>query len=504
MFLTPTLRSLKLTFIVSNIILATLISVCQIGCQSLDSKAKTAYDKGEFLGAATMYEEMLKEGNNKAEAKQGLERSRQKIIQGELIKVRMARLAKNREGAYELFKKIIQQESIWGLAPEGQAFSTQKEELEELILWITLSTKSLIEQGYPLKAKLELDVLKRDLLLDNSDKNLLRLEATLAKEGKEHCQSFHKNSAGHYSTTFSNKYCQYWGLKEESNAKVATNKSSIPKISEIKMTGKIQGLPTELQSEVSQAVKLGLEQTPYFSIYGTNLPIEVDGTFTSFYLEEPTIQTHFYDVEIPYQAFETETYSENIPYTNYRSVVDPRTHLTSQEPYTDHRYESRTKQVAVTRHRTETRSLTFGAIEYNLRYQLQGRVIFKLDNTSFSIPVSEHLSLHDFYHDTNNEKVGLRAKPKNAPEVPQWIKEKLAIIPVKTAEALKFHWIARYCSTNPSTSKGSTSTEDILLCAVGTAIGSKESELPEKVNQWSKSQFGLDYATIQGAIGSVR
>ncbi len=465
-----------------------------IGCQSMNSKAKEAYDKGEFLAAAGLYEEMLSSDKNDAEAKEGLQKARQQLLQGRLIKVRMARLGKNYEGAFELLKTVIQDETRWGISPQHQAYATQQEELNEILKWMAIKIKNDLDSGHPLKAHLELNQRKRMLLLSNEEKDLVNLNASVIKEGQRHCRTLRKQSSGHFSNAFSHKYCNYWGIQEKSNSASSERSLKFPKISAIKLNSKMKGLPQEFQDEVSNSILKGLQQTPYYGPNGLVLPVTIQGTYTSFYEERPTIQTHFYEVQVPFQVFETETYTENIPFTDYRTTLDPKLGRHIQEPFTNYRREARTKQVAVTKHRTETRSLTFGATEFHLRYELLGSLSFNLENQSFTIPLNEQLSLNDIYHNVSNKEIGLAPKGKSAPEAAQWIKEKLAVVPVKAEDMVRTHWTTKYCTANASQST-QAATEEILLCAVGAK------ELPTAVKQWATAQFGLPYGELAGAIG---
>jgi len=481
------MKSIKL------IVFAFLLSAVT-GCTSLTKKGQEAFDKGQYQSAADYFGRALAKDGKDEDARAGLTKARQHLIDDSLIQVRELRLAGNYQAALDKLTQITINEKNWNVAPSGVAFSTQTDEIENLFAWLTKSIHQEIKNARYLKARVMLS--KYNTVFGLSDSSTERHDQALAGEvnaaGLRHCESLKSNAAGPFAQEFINRYCMVWGDKN-SRATPAV-KAEVQRYGSIALAGAIESLSPETAQVLGASLLKGLQSTPYYLAGAPQLKIQLSGKYADSYTEKPIILTHVYQVQIPYQVMVDVPYYESVPYTTYNTVVDPNSGAVSSVPVTQYRSETRYRQELQTNYRTEDRSFPYSATEFTVSYNLAAKIHYVLDGVTYDLPLQDAYRLTDNYHEMGDANIGLMPKQRTMMDEHVWLNGEFAsvagLLTTKVADA----WDSKYCQV-PKNLSAANQIESVMRCLKGS------SKPHDFVENWFQSQFGLSMNEVKAAIG---
>jgi hypothetical protein len=465
-------------------------------CSTLRRQARDHYQAGEYLAAISDYEQILNDDPKDSEAKQGLHRSRQALLEQRLIEVRQQRLSENMNSALDELKWVVDQESNWQISVSGPAFSTQQEEVEEGFAWLNGQSKLLIQGRKYLKAKIFTDKYKEVFLGGPYNRRATALLNWINQQGTADCREMRKNARGPFSHDFAQRYCIVWGVTDgPTPAAVKPEAAGMKGYGQIALEGEVESLPAEVLASLSDSLLQNLKQTPYYSPESAALKIHIQGKFSSQYNEHPGYAVHSYQVQVPYTETNTVSYQEQVPYTEYHTEMDPVTGTTKTETRTAYRWETKYRDETETKWRSEPRSMTYNTTEFTVKYAINGKAVTDIDKVNYVLPLDYDFELSDSYHDTSNSDIGLYPKAKKMPTEVSWLKERFGETGTKLSTKAAEAWDALYCQT-PKTLAAAAQMESIMKCLRGTH------QQHDFVENWFWNHFGLSYAQVYDGLGN--
>lgn len=460
------------------------------GCTSLHERAEEYYQAGDYAAAEAVNQSILRDDPQDPIAAEHIRKTRQKLIERNLIEARQLRLSNSLEESHAKLRQVVRDENEWNLSPSGAAFSAQSEEVEFLYEWLKEQVAVLSKDRKFLKLKLLLK--QNHELFVHSDWTLpfQRLVSDVDSRGAQHCLEIRSMVTGYFSKEFWNHYCVFWG-QEIKNAPAVSLKGGF---GHIVFKGQITDLPPDVLPIFSESLLQALKTTPLYQADGKALVVQLTGRFNSAYSEEKSVGIHSYDEEIPYQVMETVTYTESEPQTSYVKVKDPVTKKEKYEPQTTYKDVTKYRQEAVTKYRKEARTLTFPKTDFKVDYALNSQFSFLLDGVKYAIPINEKMHIADTYHDVSNPRIGLNERPQKIPTEIHWLKQHSSVFERTARTQVRDSWANKYCNFKTPPLQ-SSQTEIVLKCAAG--VGDSRG----LVDSWSHEAFQMSYIQLRDVLG---
>ena len=461
-----------------------------VACTSLHEQAEEYYQAGDYAAAEAVNQSILRQDPADPIAAEHLRKTRQKLIERNLIEARQLRLSNSLEESHSKLRRVVRDEKEWNLSPSGAAFSAQTEEVEYLYEWLQEQVQLLKKDKKFLKLKLLLNENHELLVHSQWNQSFQHMVADVDAGGAKHCLEIRPVMTGYFSKDFWNHYCVFWGQEIKNNPSMTLTGG----FGNIVLKGQIADMPPDVLSVFSDALLQGLKSSPLYQADGRTLVVNISGRFHSAYSEEKSVGIHSYDEEVPYQVQETVTYIEKEPETSYKVVKDPVTQKDEYKPVTTYRDVTKYREETVTKYRKEARTLTYPKTDFNVDYALNSQFSFTLDGVKYSIPINEKMHISDSYHEVSNPRIGLSVRPQKIPTEIYWLKEQSSDLEKNTRHEVKDSWANKYCNFKTPPLR-SSQTEVVLKCAAG--VGDSRGV----VDSWSNEAFQMSYNDLRKAIG---
>ncbi|KPJ96363.1 MAG: hypothetical protein AMJ53_00930 [Gammaproteobacteria bacterium SG8_11] len=166
-----------------------------------------------YQEAAEFYEKALMKNPNDVDAKIGLNRARNMIINRGLIEVRMLRLGSNHAGATQKLESVLRNQRSWNIEMQGAVAMTQDEETRHAEKWLREEAKNLSQS--PLPDKFRWFTHSYAYLIANAqlESDFEQYQPRLKELGHKQCHSIVQDVSGQrfYLHDFVKKYCLAWG-----------------------------------------------------------------------------------------------------------------------------------------------------------------------------------------------------------------------------------------------------------------------------------------------------
>lgn len=227
-----------------RVIILTLFLAGVVGCTSMQDQAFEHYEAGDYAAAAAMNEKILRGSPNDPVAVEHLRKTRQKLIERNLIEARQLRLSNNLKESHLKLKKVVRDEIEWNLSPSGAAFSAQQEELEYLFDWLQEQVGLLKKDKKYLKLKLLLDENNELFVHSDFNSSFQQIERVVETEGAAHCLEMKSIVTGYFSKEFWKHYCVFWGQQTKNEPSVALTAG----FGQIVLQGEIAEIPPEVMT----------------------------------------------------------------------------------------------------------------------------------------------------------------------------------------------------------------------------------------------------------------
>jgi hypothetical protein len=481
-----------------------VIAVLVAACGGTIRKAEDAYDRGDYLAAAELYDKAVAEDPNNEEARAEREKARRSALKSLLEQSETAWRTNRTQVAIEALRRLLDHRDRWqmimdpALAPRLQTAVTAAGEA------ISVASGGRLRAGGPLSA--EAFVAAHAELLAHADFQGRgeEIRAEVMEAGLAACRALVPSATTPYWTWLVDRYCRHWGG-------APLDVPLLPHaIGDATITGVISGavdsqvsmFHTELANTVRSSVWYSPRATP---IAGT-IRGELEATFDS----RVASMSADWSESVPYTSYETtqesyqepyddtEYYTEQVPTTEYRthSVPCGETTCTETVPETVYHSESKSRTVTkyrtayrdvtnpVTRYRDEPRVFQYTAIQQMAHYQ--GEVRVDLPTLGVFAFVTTDFTDDGYDHDVSFAEAGVSPSRANLMTLDGLAARDRGRLVEQLAKELDTTYAQRYCSAATFT------RETAAQCALRGV-----DRMPAAAHTALREVFGADEALLQ-------
>ncbi len=428
-----------------------------VGCTSLTEKGNELYASGMYNEAAAYYEKALARDSANVDARIGLEKARNKIIDRGLIDVRMLRLSSNAAGAADKLEEILRNQQEWNLTLSGAIASTQAEETRHARYWLIEQARDLSQSAYPDKFRW-LAVSHRELIRATQLRSKMEsLQKVVEEKGRKTCREMARDVDGQrfFLRDFVQKYCTSWGveidLKVDSMDKSRYRGLDItPQVTYWTNFGSTQHNNLEFQlNELKQKFR---DSIWYSSIGDQALSVRANGN-------------------VNYNRNSSAQYRE-ASYTidSVRTVVN---NGVKEE-----------KTVEIKKKHPYYANVISENFSFDIWYstKILGETLSKVKKFSKSAVTESH--------NENFPAAGLQPKRPSLMNVSALLSDKLGELNDEYLGVLRDKWAAAYCENHGSDALA----ENVLRCG-------KVRPDAIHVNSWARQKFGVSYEELMSLYG---
>jgi tetratricopeptide (TPR) repeat protein len=466
-------------------------------CSSKSDKAKEFYDAGDYDSAIEMFSSALEDNSEDVEARLGLIAARKRWINNKLIIVRQSRLSENYLTALDLMMEILKNQKNWGLSPQDAAFSTQKEETDMLAIYLKKKIQAKLIK-HPLVARQLLD--RYEIFFEEGKKmELFKALISLAKRsGAKQCDLLIKKSDPSYPyfLSYTNQYCNFWGISSGNRDLASLTVADKNLFSSIKLSGNIDGIPPKVISLLESKVDYGFKKSPWYNQKSQNtMIVDIQGSFVHKYLKEPTTLMESYSVQIPYTDYSSRLESYQEPYSSTETIYNYQTGNSVQVPVTKYRTQYKTVTVPITRYRSEERFQSIAGFNYHQTLLISGELKIVAGRSSIIIPLNDQYTVTGTAHDVSLPKIGIKPKEEKSFEPLIWLDNALTMGTSDLGQKLDDSWKSNFCRNTISSADSKEFIEGIYRCHRSqTASSSQEAD------NWFKRNHGLGYLKFRELV----
>lgn len=459
-----------------------------IGCSSVQDQAQTAYEQGSYDKAALLFEQARQENPSDPEVLEGLARSRNRIVEGELKQVHSLRLSGKEEEAAAFMLKIINSERTWKLNVEPGILLRQDEELVHIRKYVESSAGQYVNRRYPLAALAYLG--NYENIYSGSLQQYSEIKEKIIAAGVKTCNDFRKpiHTGLPYYAAFADRYCALWGVAaaHPNAAREAFRRRDL--IGSAKLSIKIAGMPDAILSRYEESIRAAIQKIPWYDEKAPGkLQLQLSGTLEHHVSQTKENRSHAYTVQEPYTAFETVVKTRQVPYSALENqcVYDYSGNMAcALVTVTKYRPDMYTEQVPVTKFREVPKTQPYEGTQYrqSLGLSLQGTL--KIGKRSAPLGFAERANHQDFEHNWNMPDIGLTPHHAQLLDAGEWFAGQARGIGDMVIRVSRDAWKAAFCTPGGKTSMPELG-ERVHKCMAGGHTGAPF------VNAWYEKHLGL-------------
>lgn len=471
-----------------------------VGCSSLHKEAKQAFEAGNYEAAMKAYDTLVKQDDKDDDAIIGLQKTREKLVDIGLLRVRKIRLRGKTTQSTDTLLDLVRQENEWKFFPKDRVMFTQEEETKEAFGIVSRMVDDALRKGQPLRASFFLrhyEPIFQGQLLQLYE----RKKATVAKKGESSCTELASKNLDKkpFLAGFLKKYCAHWGVAHRSIAKSEDARAE-SLYRDIGLDIAIDGIPKDALSDFREDISWGLRQTPWYDPAAKNiLRLNLRGNFQNQHLKRAVPQEHHYTISVPYTEYVTVQRSRQVPVTRYRQ----------QCTYTYGGYQS-CYNVAYTDYETQYYSSVEPRIAYRQVPQVQPYMGYAhaqrlnisvngsavLSGKMLPFRMSEVQQEESFSHDTDMPNIGLYPEEAELEDPLMFVKYQARDLGKKLESSLKSEWKTRYCGSLSAKSLSFMDGDSVIRCLKITVV-----DPPSAVHKWFSINFGVTTKQVDYLLG---
>jgi hypothetical protein len=473
--------------------LLALLAALLGGCgHSTRSRADSAYERGDYETAATLYAHVVATEPGDADAHDRLQDARKRVLAASAAEIGRVRAAGRHEDALTLLARLLGRRRAWAFSGDASTQKATREHVAWADGYVRAEVGRFVASRMPLSGEALLGrwaPLLRDPDLATTQKDVAAL---VRASGQTACSD--ATAKVSVDTPFLahrvGKLCAHYGAASPAQPKRPFL------VSQVSTAGDVGGATPEDRERIAAAIQHGLEASVFWDAAAAAGPQVVaagastSGRNVARFSSRNTVLTRPWVESVPYEAIEnyqepytetlptTESYHESVPYTAYETRSRPcgTTTCTESYPVTKYRDEQRTRTVmrqqtayrsrqrVVTRYRDENRIFTFEAREESAIYDtdVTVRIDVRQGLAPFAFQVSAHGSKSGFVHDASFPPAGVSPSRANLPTASAWLEGQIPAFEDQTRRAADAHFQRSFCERSAFT------TEEAARCAHGT------------------------------------
>ena len=467
-------------------------------CSTPLKKANEMLEAGNFVEASQMYENLVKKEPDNVEAVLGLKKSREKLLDKILIDERKARLSGNEFMALDFLLSCQKKQGEWQMPPSVLAGTTQEEELDGGLKFLTKIVDERLTANQPLGAEISLvkyDPLYSQKAQASGQAKWQALREKTRVKGRSWCVSEVKSAGLQtlwesqvYHTEFLERACRYFGEEPFSKISGQRKKRIEWSVTAVHLNKPAAGLPPDITFTLEEEINQGIRVTGWYESLTTRvLKIDSAGTYRPSHQTEPVRLTHAYEEEVPYTEYEDK----------------------KEKKLVNGQWVEHVERVPVTKKRREMKTLMFDGKKHSQTLTLAIQLDALLgDAQDLTVGASHSSDLHEegVEHSQNIPALGLTPKRAELRAPSNWLKEQLQVEAKKFVGQLHQKWIDQMCASAAGVAAEATAqstatlsvtlNEQMLRCLRDDrAVESKA------VLQWGTKEWGVDPNDVLRLIG---
>lgn len=486
--------------------------VVMAGCaKSVSTRADEAYKKRNYLEAAELYDQVVRQNPGDAKAAAKRTQARTDVLRELLAATSRARVGGKLDVATTTLAELLVRRNSWAMKLEGQAAKDLTVEIVAAGSAIATAVSTTASTRGPLSAEL-LAAHYAPILAHADFQNWRReIEDSVRSVGRTKCDALAPRATTPYWSWVVASYCQHFG---------GTEVRVLPKPNlrtGLVVEGSIVGIPAEDTARIRSTMSAAFRESVWYSpdapkqahaMLGGKLAVTFDA--------RPVSRTATWTEQVPYTAYEDqqesyqepyndqESYSEQVPHTAYRTESKPCGSSTCSEsvPYTEYTSETRyrtvtkyrtayrTVQKPVTRYRDVPRSFTYSATERSGHYVSALRLRLDREAPEISAEVKTDSVERGLDHDVSNPDAGVSPQRANLPQLGDLTAHEEARLKAELKTKLAAAYREAHCSATEYT------LEEAAACAYLAPA-----EVPPGVRAALRGAFGDDELQIAAILG---
>lgn len=472
-------------------------------CQTLENQGKDLYKKELYDQALIVFEAAASKDPSNTELKAWLQKTKTKIIDKGLLEVRFLRMGNNSKAATEKLEKVLRQQEKWHTKYTSALASSQEKEVKEANLYLENLIKQAKSHKTPSSIKLIAHKFDRTIQAGRAKDFLQNIQAQLRKtaEKKYLALASELTRTSFFSQDILDSYAALWQIDSKKRVKLGQDSS---RFSSIRIIDKI---------DHNHMSKLN------FSMLGEKLREDFHHSLLYYPGSKKTLvlkltgQTNYSKTN--YLSTETARYNE--PYTDYvlKRVVNPNLSVRFKRIewryhndgyahcYVNGRNVKKAECSAlprpekgrapisyylapVTRYRNK--NFHYQVLVHNEKYLIKIKGLFKNLGQKPSIDLLKEDQNQTKSHNLTVSEAGVYPRYPSFFNMEKKENNAINLFTKKFKEEMNSEWSKRYCHNQGSSY--SEKTEFTHRCSLVN---------PEhqKVKQWYKKNFGINYRDFQ-------
>jgi hypothetical protein len=436
------------------------------GCTSLRDRADSAMQRGDYLQAATMYDQLATANPKDAAAIARRDQARASVLRVDLYQVQRAREAGQTADAIQKLGVLLEHRDGWGGAMPPVLGPALAFEVSSAGAHIggEVSARTAADgalAGEATEAKYAGLLARRDFAPARET-----FRARLADAGAASCNRLTDTATSPYWTWLAAKYCEHFG--------VAHDLPPLPDHrTDLSVEGAVAGASASESARMRDELSAAFRKSAWFAPSApTAAHATLDGKLAVDYASRQVTLTASWTESVPYTDYETsqesyqepyddtESYSEDVPTTEYRTETVPcgETTCTNSVPETVYHTEWKTRTVTkyrtawrtvtnpVTRYRDESHAQDYQATERSASYAsaLRVRTDAGLPALVASVDVSTSESGYD--HDVTIAPAGVSPSRANLTSQDDFAAHEQSRLATRLVQILDDAYAARFCA----------------------------------------------------------
>lgn len=394
-----------------------LLALFLASCATDLKKANELYGQKNYEEALKMFEGILQKDPKNEDAQLGLRKSREGVIDKDLIRIRLMRLGGNPQEALEILRKTYAQQNEWKLFPSGAVAFTQKEETELAITQLKKDIHSALSQKQNLRASYLLQRYS-NIVDDQRKAEMTGFEVDAAKQGRVFCLAERKKQSSQvpFYSEFIDKYCLFYKVPGQQKP---WNKNLF---SDLKFTTTVAQFDLENPKKVEADLQSTFQKTAWYDANSKKgLPVQLKTKFEFSHLKSSHYETLYYNESVPYTDYETQAV------TNETGVVEH-------------------KSVPVTKYKNEPRNMQYVVIDHDLHTQIEVGADIPFAENTLNYLFTSSAAGSGREQPISNSTVGLYpTKPTNIRSSADFYAQFMAEAAAKFKDDLIKKYVALFC-----------------------------------------------------------
>jgi hypothetical protein len=291
-------------------------------CSTLTKQAKEQLENKNYDEALILYDRLVSEKPNEGEALEGQRKSREGVIDKNLIRVRLARLGQNYQESLDLLREIVIKERQWNLYPSGAVAFTQSEETTEAKNILNAQLHSIQKEKKPLKSLYWIERY-RTIFDEKYQVYLGNFKNSAYQEGEVQCKAWTKTVSAEFPfwSQFVKRFCTT--MKVESKFADFDKKLFL----KADVFSEKTFMPIPLQQMIASDVSKVFNSTGWYDPAAKKkLTLTLNGNYRFDESKVRERRVHSYNVSVPYTEYVEhdrvdstgKSYKVSEPVTKYR------------------------------------------------------------------------------------------------------------------------------------------------------------------------------------------